>query len=199
MRRVKFCKKGCYKMWKHYSTVAESILIANQPDTFVTKKVSEADLEYGGIPGDLHFGLTKLAGARELMYTRGTEIFNRRQVSIVSVEECAIIAEKLGVEQVLPEWLGANIVLEGFQDLTSLTPGSRIIFPSGAGILCEGENLPCVAPGKEIQGNYPDQPKLSTQFVKSSLGLRGIVGIVESPGEIVAGDKVEIVEYNLSN
>ncbi|ASK60777.1 MOSC domain-containing protein [Virgibacillus phasianinus] len=186
-------------MWKRYSTVVTSILVADRQDSFVTRKISETNLEYGGVPGDLHFGLTKLAGTRELMYERGSEIFNRRQVSIVSVEECAIIAEKLGVHQVLPEWLGANIVLEGFEGLTGLTPGSRIIFPSGAGILCEGENLPCLGPGKVLQENYPNERKLSTRFIKSSLGLRGIVGIVEQPGKISAGDKAEIVAYSHSD
>lgn len=176
-------------MWKRFSAEVNSIFIANQP-------VAEADLEYGGIPGDMHFGLTKAAGVRELMYDRGTEIFNRRQISIVSVEECAIIAAKLGIDRVLPEWLGANIALKGFENLTRLTAGSRIIFPSGAGILCEGENLPCIKPGKAIQENHLEKTKLSTRFVKSSLGLRGIVGIVECAGKIGAGVEAEVVVYN---
>ncbi|MBT2214933.1 MOSC domain-containing protein [Virgibacillus dakarensis] len=184
-------------MWKDHEVQVDSILIANQSDTFVTNKVLEANLEYGGIPGDLHFGLTKLAGARETMYKRGTEIFNRRQISIVSAEECDLVAEKLGVERILPEWLGANIVLRGFQDLTRLTPGSRIVFPSGAGILCEGENLPCTQPGMVIQEQYPDKPKMAARFVKLALGCRGIVGIVERPGKIFTGNKAKVVVYNL--
>lgn len=183
-------------MWKRFNSKVESVCIADQKDTFITNKVSEANLKYGGIPGDRHFGMTKPAGVRELMYNRGTEIYNRRQVTVVSVEECALIAERMGIDQVLPEWLGANIALKGFGNLTSLTPGSRIIFPSGAGILCEGENLPCVKPGKVILENYLDKQNLSTGFVKSSLGLRGIFGIVECPGEIVAGDNVKVVAYN---
>src|SRR5690625_1633503 len=176
-------------MRKHYEVEIASIGIANQSNTFVTNKAEEADLEYGGIPGDLHFGLTKFAGVRESMYERGTEIFNRRQISIVSVEECALIAKKLEVEQILPEWLGANIAIKGFGDLTKLPPGSRIVFPSGAGILCEGENLPCTQPGEVIQNKYPGISGLTTRFVKASLGQRGIVGIVEAPGKIVSGGK----------
>ena len=180
-------------MSKHHEIEIYSIYIANQDDTFVTNQIEEADLEYGGIPGDLHFGLTKIAGSRESMYERGTEIFNRRQISIVSVEECALIAEELKVEQILPEWLGANIALKGFGNLTKLTPGSRIIFPSGAGILCEGENLPCTQPGEVIQNKYPDISRLTTSFVKASLGQRGIVGIVESTGPILSGDTAEVI------
>lgn len=180
-------------MGKYHEATVESILIANQSDTFVTNRIAEVDLEYGGIKGDLHFGLTKLAGARETMYPRGTEIFNRRQISIVTVEECDLIAKKLRVDKMLPEWLGANIVLKGFPNLTGLSMGSHIIFPSGAGILCEGENLPCIYPGKVIQKQYPDKPGLAAKFVKSALGLRGIVGIIECPGEVVAGDTVKVL------
>jgi hypothetical protein len=56
--------------------------------------------------------------------------------SIVSEEECAMIAEELGVEKVLPEWLGANLFLKGFPELTTLPMGSRILFPSQAGLIC---------------------------------------------------------------
>ncbi|WP_227002820.1 MOSC domain-containing protein [Salicibibacter kimchii] len=164
--------------------------MGNQANTFVTSEIPEADL---------HFGLTKSAGTRESMYKRGTEIFNRRQISIVSVEECALIAEKLEIEQLLPEWLGANIAVKGFSDLTKLAPGSRIVFPSGAGILCEGENLPCRQPGEVIQDKYPNNPTLVSRFVKSSLGLRGIVGIVECPGKIVAGDTAKVIVNNAAN
>lgn len=118
-------------MWKKRTAVAENVYIADTP-SFVTEKQAKIAIDYGGIPGDLHFGLTKKAGAREPMYKRGTEIFNRRQISIVSVEECLEIAGRLNIPAVLPEWLGANIALSGLPDLTSLREGSRIVFPSGA-------------------------------------------------------------------
>lgn len=71
---------------------AEGVYIADT-ESFVTKQMDKLDFDYGGIPGDLHFGLTK-SGAREPMFSRGTEIFNRRQISIVSIEECDEIALK---------------------------------------------------------------------------------------------------------
>lgn len=183
-------------MWKSYECVVESVFIADQENTFVTRPVLKLQVDYGGIPGDLHFGLTKKAGTRELMYPRGTEIFNRRQITVVSVEECALIAAELGIPKVLPEWLGANVVLRGFPNFTGLSVGSRILFPSGAGFVCEGENLPCTQPGEIIQVHYPDIPKLSTRFVRHALGRRGIICVVERPGEVVAGDIAKVVEYN---
>ncbi|MDY0395473.1 MOSC domain-containing protein [Virgibacillus halophilus] len=169
-----------------------SVLIAQKADSFVTEKISSVDLQYGGIPGDLHFGLTKRAGAREPMYKRGTEILNRRQISIVSAEECAIIAEEMDVPKILPEWIGANIVVSGIDHLTKLPAGSRLIFPSGAGILCEGENLPCIHPGHVIQKQYPNKSNLAARFVKAAMGLRGIVGMVEHPGMLHTGDQAKI-------
>lgn len=126
-------------MWERRTAATENIYIADTA-SFVTKKREEISIDYGGIPGDLHFGLTKAAGAREPMYKRGTEIFNRRQISIVSVEECLVIAEKLNIPAVLPEWLGANISLSGHPHLTRLREGSRLVFPSGAA-LCVKEKM----------------------------------------------------------
>lgn len=182
-------------VWKRYKALVDGVLMADGSHSFVTSRKDEATLDYGGIPGDLHFGLTKSAGAREPMYARGTEIFNRRQVSVVSMEDCASIATKLGVERILPEWLGANIVLKYYFNLTWLPSGSRLVFPSGASLVCEEENLPCRHPGEVIQKQYPEKPALATRFVKAAMGLRGIVCVVERQGKIAPGDEVEVVVY----
>ncbi|NPC93865.1 MOSC domain-containing protein [Bacillus sp. WMMC1349] len=181
-------------MWQRHKAVAENVYIA-ETSSFVTERKKQIEIDYGGIPGDLHFGLTKTAGAREPMYKKGTEIFNRRQISIVSVEECLEIAEKLKIPAVLPEWLGANLALSGLPQLTSLREGSRLVFPSGASLLSEGENEPCSQPGEVIQNQFPDQPKLATRFVRHAFGKRGIVCVVERPGFISQGDQVEVWSY----
>lgn len=177
----------------------KAILLADQPETFVTRRISEVNLEFGGIMGDRHFGVTSKADSRQPMYPRGTEILNRRQITIVSEEELDMIAEKLGVESVIPEWLGANLLLKGFPNLTKLTMGSRILFPSGAGLICMGENQPCTFPGEEIQKHYQDDEKLALRFVKAAYKLRGIVCAVESPGTIHENDEVRILVNNFTN
>jgi hypothetical protein len=177
----------------------KAILLADQPERFVTRRISEVNLEFGGIRGDRHFGVTSKADSRQPMYPRGTEILNRRQITIVSEEELDIIAEKLGVKSVLPEWLGANLLLKGFPDLTKLTMGSRILFPSGAGLIGMGENQPCTIPGEEIQKHYQDEEKLAFRFVKAGYKLRGIVCAVESPGTIHENDEVQILFNNVAN
>ena len=66
------------KVWAKINAV----LIADDPKTFVTRRISEANLEFGGIRGDRHFGVTSKADSRQPMYPRGTEILNRRQIVV---------------------------------------------------------------------------------------------------------------------
>lgn len=185
-------------MEKVWATV-EAILLADNPETFVTRPISEVNLEFGGIRGDRHFGMTSKADSRQPMYPRGTEILNRRQITIVSVEELDGIAEELGVESVKPEWLGANLLVKGFRELTKLPMGSRILFPNGAGLICMGENQPCTLPGEEIQKHFENREKLAFRFVRAGYKRRGIVCAVESPGSIHERDEVQILINDFSN
>jgi hypothetical protein len=177
------------KVWAKINAV----LIADDPRTFITRRTSEANLEFGGIRGDRHFGITSKADSRQPMYPKGTEILNRRQITIVSGEELDRIAEELGVTSIRPEWLGANVLVKGFPELTKLTMGSRILFPSGAGLICMGENQPCTLPGDEIQKHYEEHEKLSLRFVRAGYKRRGIVCAVERPGIIHEHDDVQIL------
>lgn len=178
---------------KSLQATVESVLIADDPSTFVTRRVDRVNLDLGGIPGDRHYGSTRLSGAREPMYPRRTQIRNRRQISAVSVEECNYIAKQLGLEFLLPEWLGANLLLGGLPNLTQLPAGSRILLPSGAGLVCEGENAPCRQPGKVIQALHSYKPGLVKRFVQVAQRRRGIVCSVECPGAIVQGDEVRVL------
>jgi hypothetical protein len=136
---------------KELEARVEAVMVANHQDTFVTNRISHIDVDFGGIPGDRHYGITRPSDARQTMYPRGTEILNRRQLTIVSVEELSLIARDMGVDQVLPEWLGANLLISGVSSITNLPMGSRILFPEGTGLICNGENLPCKYPGQIIQ------------------------------------------------
>ncbi len=190
--------KGSFLLEKVWVKI-NALLVADDPKTLVTRRISEANLEFGGIRGDRHFGITSKADSRQPMYPRGTEILNRRQITIVSVEELDRIAEELGVESVLPEWLGANVLVKGFPELTKLTMGSRILFPSGAGLICMGENQPCTLPGDEIQKHYEDHEKLSFRFVRAGYKRRGIVCAVERPGIIHENDEVQVLVNDFKN
>lgn len=161
--------------------------------TLVTSRTDEARVTFEGFAGDRHAGLTRPSDGRTPHYPRGTEIRNSRQVSIVSAEELADIAAAMGLEILLPEWLGANLLLSGIPGLTRLPSGLRLFFSGGAVLVVEGENMPCPAPGRVIQAAHPGIPGLAPRFVKAARGKRGIVAWVEKPGLIRIGDHVRLL------
>jgi len=158
----------------------------------VSTRVHEVRATLEGLAGDRHAGFTRRADARVPQYPRGTEIHNSRHVSFVAEEELARIAANMGVPVIEPEWIGANLVLGGAPNLSSLPPMTRISFPELTAIALEGENHPCVYPGKAIQSHYPDRPAIGKQFPRAAYHLRGVVGWVERAGMIREGDIVRI-------
>ncbi len=176
---------------RYFDAYTEAVMSTPDPDSFVTKRFDSIEVDLGGIPGDRHYGLLRPADSRQKLYRRGTMIANRRQISILSVEDNAEIARGLELERIEPEWLGANVLLSGYERLTLLPQGARLLFASGAALICEGENLPCLGPGEEIAAFY-GRDELARRFVKAAKQRRGIVCSVELPGSIAAGDAVRI-------
>ncbi|WP_411344728.1 MOSC domain-containing protein [Paenibacillus sp. WLX1005] len=170
----------------------EHVLIADSKGSFVTRPLPEIQVELAGIPGDRHYGLLRPADVRQKIYKRGTMIANRRQISIISYEECAEIAARMKLPEIQAEWLGANIMLKGLESLTTLPLGTRILFPDGTGLICEGENPPCILPGKVIE-SVSGIEGIKSRFVPAAKQRRGIVCSVEREGMIRSGDEVHII------
>jgi hypothetical protein len=106
-----------------------------------------------------------------------------------------MIAKRMGLPEIRPEWLGANLLLSGYNaGITSLPLGTRLLFPQGTGLICEGENLPCLGPGKIIAAYY-NQPELAKAFVKAAAVSRGIVCSVEREGSIALNEICTIVPF----
>ena len=120
-------------MIQRFETRVEAVLVTPNPDFFITGRVEQIEVKLAGIPNDRHYGLLRPANVRQKFYPRGRLIANRRQLSIVSVEDCELIAKQMGIERVLPEWLGANVLVSGFPQLTLPPMGARLISGSGAG------------------------------------------------------------------
>ena len=158
-------------------------LLHAQPETALT-------LTYAGVVGELHEGRTRASCVRvKDMYREGTEIANARQLSILSAEELAIIAATMGLESLDPSLLGATLVLEGVPDLSHLPPSSRLQAPSGATLVVNMENRPCVFPGKSIDAAHPGKGKL---FKPAAQGRRGVTAWVEREGRIGLGDTLRV-------
>lgn len=162
-------------------------------DSFVTSAVERLELTYEGVAGDRHAGLYAKAGVRQKHHPRGVEIRNARQLSALGVGDLDELARALGVPQVRFEWLGGNLLLDGVARLTRLPPGSRLVFPSGACVAIDDENLPCTGPGRVLQEQFPKMEQLAARFVKAATGRRGLVGWVERPGTVQRGDAVKVV------
>src|SRR5581483_2763399 len=91
-----------------------------QPRSFI-------ELTLEGVVGDVHAGYTRQSDGREPLVKRGTPIRNARQWSGVSQEELAAIANNLGLPQVEPGWLSANITFSGIPSFSKLPKGTRLI------------------------------------------------------------------------
>jgi hypothetical protein len=178
-------------------TVKE-VLTADQAGSFVSRPVDRLQLRFGGVEGDRHFGLTRASCSRTPWHRRGTVIANTRQVSILSAEECAEIARRLGIPRVEPRLIGANLVLEGDAGLSGLAAAVRLVFPSGAVLFVTEENHPCRFAGQMLAGAF-GEPGLELEFVKAAEGRRGLVAMVEREGGIAPGDAVKVVAPRASS
>lgn len=159
---------------------------------FLTRDVAALAVALEGIPGDRHAGHARPADSRVPWYPRGTPIRNSRQLSIVAPDELAEIARRLGITEVRPEWIGANLVIEGVPRLTQLPPGTRLHFPGGAALAVEGENMPCRHAGAAVRSATGAPEELDLAFVQKARGLRGLVAWVERAGELIPGAEIEI-------
>ena len=119
-------------------------------DHFVTQAVDALPLSFEGIEGDFHAGHTRRSGGREPWYPRGTEMRNERQLSIVAPDELAIVAERMGIAEIKPEWIGANLLLDGVPMLSMLPAGTILFFKGGVTIKIDGQNAPCRIAGRSI-------------------------------------------------
>ncbi|AVX03938.1 putative metal-sulfur cluster biosynthesis protein YuaD [Maritalea myrionectae] len=175
---------------KFTAEIADLFLAAG--DDFISASVPELELSFEGIVGDHHAGLTRKSGGREPWYKRGTEMRNERQVSLLSVEEVAIIAERLDVEQIDAGRIGANMLVQGLPQFSQVPPRTQIFFPSGAVLRIDGYNAPCKIAGAALQADYEAREDIELGFVKAAEELRGLVAWVERPGIVRQGDEIKV-------
>lgn len=146
------------------------------------------ELTWEGAAEDRHAGLTMSSDVRSShVYPRGTTIRNHRQLSLVSVEELARVAERLGIPAIEPGVIADNIALAGIPALTSLPRMTRLGFSSGAVLMTGGVNEPCTIAGRMVAERHGSSPRA---FPKAAADLRGITAWVDREGRIAVGDVV---------
>ena len=173
-----------------------------QSGGFVTAAVPGLDLTLEGIAGERHAGQERASNAREPWMPRGTIIRNDRQISAVSIEDLAKIAEGLGLTALDPCDMGANLAVAGLPDFSRIPAGSHLAFGgrwAGEGrfdghavLKVEAYNTPCRKTGRQLALAH-GRPELEFEFVKVARSLRGLVLSVSLPGRIAAGDPVACV------
>lgn len=166
------------------------VLKTQVPGDFRTYACEELDLELEGIGADRHSGFTRLSGGREPYYPRGTQMCNERQLSLLAPDELALVARRMDIDRLEAGWIGGNIVIDGIANLTLLPPRTRLVFSGGSVIRIDGDNAPCRAAGKAIGAQFPGREGLDLEFPKKARRLRGLVGYVEKPGILKAGETV---------
>ena len=176
---------------KNLEARTEVILVNSTPDEDLSSsRVASVEVSYAGLQGESHSGLVRSSCVRvRHQYPQGTEIRNTRQISIVSTEELAIIADNMGIAELKPEWLGANLLVSGIPNFSQIPPSTRMIFSGGASLVVDLENSPCKYPGEVIDQHHPDFGKL---FAKAAVGRRGVTAWVERQGQINTGDSIQL-------
>lgn len=153
--------------------------------------LTEVDVGWEGFAGDCHSGLTRpsCVRVRTQYATRGTEIANARQISILSEEELAEVAGHLGVPAIKPEWVGANMIVRGIPDFTLIPPSARLMFENGTGLVIDMENAPCKYPAEKIEAAHPGH---GLAFPMKARQKRGVTAWVERIGQIALGDRCRL-------
>lgn len=148
------------------------------------------DLTFDGVAGECHHGLTRPSCSRVTsQYPKGTAIKNERQVCIISEEELAQIATKMGLNTIDPARLGATIVIRGIPDFTFVPPSSRLQAPSGATVTVDMENRPCHLVSRSLVAEHGD---MDVTFKAAAKNLRGVCAWVAAEGCIAVGDTLTL-------
>jgi hypothetical protein len=165
-------------------------LVTDRGAALRSNPVSALEARFSGPEGEAHGGLTRASCSRVLaQYPRGTTIRNVRQFSVLSSEELARIAARMGLDALDPSLLGATLVIEGIPDLTHLPPSSRLQAASGATLVVDMENRACQLPAVPIEAAFPGRGKA----IKSAAqGLRGVTAWVEREGGLALGETMRL-------
>ena len=152
--------------------------------------LTEMALSFAGLEGEVHGGLTRASCSRvTAQYPKGTRIRNVRQLTIVSAEEMAEVAQVMGLATFEYPWVGASVVLEGIPDLTHLPPSSRLQGPDGVTLVVDMLNQPCQQVAATIAKAGQGAAK---GFRSAAKGRRGVTAWVEREGLVRLGDDMRL-------
>jgi MOSC domain-containing protein YiiM len=134
-----------------------------------------------GIPGDRHYGETRMS------HSRKERVPNDRPITVAGVEAVRDVCELLRIPEIPAGGLGENLLVEGLGDLSDLEPGDQLHITGTHGgpeviLLVRKQNEPCA--------NLQIYHRL---MVREMYGKRGVVCTVLKEGEVQVGDTVTLV------
>lgn len=166
--------------------------VRDRGQALASQSADALQLSFDGPAGESHGGATRPSCARvSLQHPKGTEIRNVRQVSIVSAEELAQVAARMGLDRLDPAWVGASVVLTGLPNLSLLPPSSRLQAPDGTTLVVDMQNRPCHLPDPVIRAESGGSDPTST-FRAAAQNLRGVTAWVEREGTICRGETLRL-------
>ena len=167
-------------------------LYAARGGHFETSPADTLELGFEGIEGDVHAGVTRRSSSREPWYGRGTEVRNERQLTLVAPDELAIVAQAMGIAEVRPEWIGANLLVDGIAHLSMLPAGTLLFLEGGATLKVDAQNGPCRIAGRLVaeRAGMADVEAGALMFPKVAKRIRGLLAWVEKPGRLEVGGAV---------
>jgi len=171
---------------------------AGSNDDLSKEEHPSIQLELDGVVGDRHQSFERKTWAGDKQ-PKGTVRRNERQWSAVSVEELAGIQQAMDLlEPISASSLGANLCLSGVAELSRLPKGTTLTFESGVVLTVVEYNPPCRDMGEKLASlhtSHSGKPIEPTAFSQAAKLTRGVVGVVDVPGTISAGEDVEIEIY----
>lgn len=173
-----------------YGVITYLGIVADRDAALESRAVDQITALFSGPEGEAHGGLTRPSDSRVTsQYKRNTTIRNTRQFSILSAEDLAAIAAKMGLAELDGALVGATMVVRGIPDFSHLPPSSRLQNDSGATLTIDMENRPCVLPAKPIEAHHAG---FGAKFKAAANGRRGVTAWVEREGVFRVGDRLRL-------
>lgn len=165
-------------------------LVPDRGRQLESEPVQSLRATFAGPEGEDHGGVTRPSCSRvTALYPKGTTIRNTRQFSVLSAEDLAEIAARMGLERLDPALLGATMVVEGIPDFSRVPPSSRLQAEDGATLVVDMENRPCVLPANPIEARHPG---MGAAFKPAAQGRRGVTAWVEREGVFALGGTLRL-------
>jgi MOSC domain-containing protein YiiM len=190
--------KGQKWMKKNIGYV-ESVYLGSSEKDVDKSNCQSLNAQLSGFVGDRHGFFERETWEGDDKQPEGTIRRNERQWSAVSAEELAGITKDMDLAEPLQAGtLGANLCFSGIPHFSHLPKGTVLRFPSGAELMVEEYNPPCLDMGEKIASMHTSnkgQKIANVAFSSAAKYSRGLVGVIEVPGMIISGDTVEVIPY----